>query len=195
MSELPSDLRASVPRPLPRFAPSLLWPLVIEAVGIGASAWLVVRGEAFLARWLPEHARLAALLGAGFLQLVGLGIILWALRMRSLLRYGRPAVGEVVFSRRKDASQLHVRYQFLTPDGKKLERDYFMGEGNITTLGFTPAAGDIAYVVHARDPRRFYLWGFARGKRPNLVSYPDGAERPLNPASVSSTRLRAQPRP
>ena len=173
MSDLPSELEVAPPRPLPPFAPSLTWPVVIEALCAAGSVVLATRGEEWLVEWFAERAHWVAIAVAVLLQLIGLGVIVWALRTRSLLRSGTPAVGEVLFSRRKDAAQLHVRYRFTTPRGKRLERDYFMGEGSISRLGFAPAAGDIAYVVHARDPRRFYLWGFAKGQRPHLVSYPD----------------------
>jgi hypothetical protein len=170
---LPADLVAPPPRPLPAFAPSLTWPLVIEAICLGASAWAVVRGEAFLADWLHERARAVAFGGAIVAQLVGLGIIAWALSTRSLLRLGTPVIGEVLHSKRKDAAQLLVRFRFVAPGGRKLERDFYMGEASIARLGFVPAAGDVAYVVHGRDPRRFYLWGFAKAARPKLLSYSD----------------------
>jgi len=90
-----------------------------------------VRGRGLPGRLAARAARAVAFGGAIVAQLIGLGIIAWALSTRNLLRLGTPGDREVLHSKRKDAAQLLVRFRFVAPGGRKLERDFYMGEASM----------------------------------------------------------------
>ncbi len=165
MPELPKAL-TETPRALPPGAPSIGMPMLFAGfLGAASAVALALAAPAIpdaYRRGQPGPFGLAA--GAAIALIVAGILILWAVRARSLLRNGTPLAGRVLWSRRREAGTLHVRYAFRVPGGVEVERDYFLGDGGVARVGIAPAGGDVVWLVtDPHRPKRFALWGFSRG--------------------------------